>query len=67
VAIDDDLLYKLVDIILKDKLPMQASRLIEMQTPLYLEGVRSLHPYFQKQHQGSGNILSSNLQARASS
>ncbi|KAH8504220.1 hypothetical protein H0E87_011761 [Populus deltoides] len=44
-----------------------ASRLIEMQTPLYLEGVRSLHPYFQKQHQGSGNILSSNLQARASS
>ncbi|KAI9191540.1 hypothetical protein LWI28_009782 [Acer negundo] len=23
------------------------SRLIEMQTPLYLEGVRSLHPYFQ--------------------
>lgn len=44
-----------------------ASRLIEMQTPLYLEGVRSLHPYFQKQHQGFGNILSSNLQARASS
>ncbi|KAF9681221.1 hypothetical protein SADUNF_Sadunf06G0202800 [Salix dunnii] len=43
------------------------SRLIEMQTPLYLEGVRSLHPYFQKQHQGFGNILSSNLQARASS
>ncbi|KAK2979237.1 hypothetical protein RJ640_021143 [Escallonia rubra] len=24
-----------------------ASRLIEMQTPLYLEGVRDLHPYFQ--------------------
>lgn len=44
-----------------------ASRLIEMQTPLYLEGVRSLHPYFQKQHQGFGNILSSNPQARASS
>ncbi|XP_061966342.1 uncharacterized protein LOC133690147 [Populus nigra] len=44
-----------------------ASRLIEMQTPLYLEGVRSLHPHFQKQHQGFGNILSSNLQARASS
>lgn len=44
-----------------------ASRLIEMQTPLYLEGVRSLHPYFQKQHRGFGNILSSNLQARASS
>ncbi|KAJ6330026.1 hypothetical protein OIU76_008788 [Salix suchowensis] len=43
------------------------SRLIEMQTPLYLEGVRSLHPCFQKQNQGFGNILSSNLQARASS
>uniref|UniRef100_A0A6N2LA01 AAA+ ATPase domain-containing protein n=1 Tax=Salix viminalis TaxID=40686 RepID=A0A6N2LA01_SALVM len=43
------------------------SRLIEMQTPLYLEGVRSLHPYFQKQSQGFGNILSSNLQARATS
>ncbi|CAL1375073.1 unnamed protein product [Linum trigynum] len=25
------------------------SRLIEMQTPLYLEGVRALHPYFQLQ------------------
>ncbi|OWM86701.1 hypothetical protein CDL15_Pgr015737 [Punica granatum] len=24
------------------------SRLIEMQTPLYLEGVRALHPYFQR-------------------
>ncbi|XP_022936535.1 AFG1-like ATPase [Cucurbita moschata] len=24
------------------------SRLIEMQTPLYLEGVRNLHPYFQR-------------------
>ncbi|XP_059658129.1 uncharacterized protein LOC132304463 isoform X2 [Cornus florida] len=31
------------------------SRLIEMQTPLYLEGVRNLHPYFQKQRQGSEN------------
>ncbi|KAJ4826572.1 hypothetical protein Tsubulata_008522 [Turnera subulata] len=28
------------------------SRLIEMQTPLYLEGVRTLHPFFQRQHQG---------------
>ncbi|WCJ30260.1 AFG1-like ATPase family protein [Euphorbia peplus] len=28
------------------------SRLIEMQTPLYLEGVKMLHPYFQRQHQG---------------
>jgi predicted ATPase len=26
-----------------------ASRLIEMQTPLYLEGVRFLHPYFHQQ------------------
>ncbi|XP_022135602.1 AFG1-like ATPase isoform X1 [Momordica charantia] len=29
------------------------SRLIEMQTPLYLEGVRSLHPYFQRREQES--------------
>ncbi|KAF8389103.1 hypothetical protein HHK36_025788 [Tetracentron sinense] len=27
------------------------SRLIEMQTPLYLEGIPLLHPYFQRQHQ----------------
>ncbi|XP_062164195.1 uncharacterized protein LOC133870928 isoform X1 [Alnus glutinosa] len=27
------------------------SRLIEMQTPLYLEGVRTLHPYFRRPHQ----------------
>ncbi|KAE8056387.1 hypothetical protein FH972_013165 [Carpinus fangiana] len=27
------------------------SRLIEMQTPLYLEGIRTLHPYFLRQHQ----------------
>lgn len=26
----------------------QVSRLIEMQTPLYLEGVQHLHPYFSK-------------------
>ncbi|XP_021608209.1 AFG1-like ATPase isoform X2 [Manihot esculenta] len=31
------------------------SRLIEMQTPLYLEGVRMLHPYFQRQRKGFGN------------
>ncbi|KAB2072684.1 hypothetical protein ES319_A07G032500v1 [Gossypium barbadense] len=31
------------------------SRLIEMQTPLYLEGVRSLHPYFQRKHQSFKN------------
>lgn len=30
---------------------MQVSRLIEMQTPLYLEGVCDLHPYFQIQPQ----------------
>ncbi|GAV88371.1 AFG1_ATPase domain-containing protein [Cephalotus follicularis] len=30
------------------------SRLIEMQTPLYLEGVRLLHPYFERQCQESG-------------
>ncbi|KAK4757755.1 hypothetical protein SAY87_019056 [Trapa incisa] len=29
------------------------SRMIEMQTPIYLEGVRSLHPYFQRQLQHS--------------
>ncbi|KAL2318088.1 hypothetical protein Fmac_031964 [Flemingia macrophylla] len=26
------------------------SRLIEMQTPLYLDGVSNFHPYFQRQH-----------------
>jgi len=26
------------------------SRLIEMQTPLYLDGVSNVHPYFQRQH-----------------
>lgn len=36
---------------LKNKLLMQVSRLIEMQTPLYLEGVCDLHPYFQIQPQ----------------
>ncbi|CAA2953920.1 ATPase N2B [Olea europaea subsp. europaea] len=35
------------------------SRLIEMQTPLYLEGVRNLHPYFQSQQQ-SYEVLSAN-------
>lgn len=29
------------------------SRLIEMQTPLYLEGVRYIHPYFQEKRRGS--------------
>ncbi|KAA0038805.1 lactation elevated protein 1 isoform X1 [Cucumis melo var. makuwa] len=29
------------------------SRLIEMQTPLYLEGVRNIHPYFQRREQES--------------
>lgn len=32
-----------------------ASRLIEMQTPLYLEGARYLHPYFQKHDDKHGN------------
>ncbi|XP_020230300.1 putative ATPase N2B isoform X2 [Cajanus cajan] len=27
------------------------SRLIEMQTPLYLDGVSNFHPYFQRQHE----------------
>ncbi|KAL3746591.1 hypothetical protein ACJRO7_015537 [Eucalyptus globulus] len=27
------------------------SRLIEMQTPLYLDGVQSFHPYFERHHQ----------------
>lgn len=35
------------------------SRLIEMQTPLYLEGVRNLHPYF-KSRQQSYEVLSAN-------
>ncbi|XP_050364798.1 uncharacterized protein LOC126783383 [Argentina anserina] len=39
------------------------SRLIEMQTPLYLEGVHSLHPYFQRQRQ---NITAENLQPQLS-
>ncbi|KAL6216974.1 hypothetical protein ACLB2K_010192 [Fragaria x ananassa] len=38
------------------------SRLIEMQTPVYLEGVHSLHPYFQRQRQNSGYITAENLQ-----
>lgn len=33
------------------------SRLIEMQTPLYLDGVFSLHPYFQNQVQVSAATL----------
>ncbi|PSS17771.1 Lactation elevated protein [Actinidia chinensis var. chinensis] len=35
------------------------SRLIEMQTPLYLEGVRYLHPYFQKQQRYSNSSANS--------
>ncbi|KAL6212088.1 hypothetical protein ACLB2K_017309 [Fragaria x ananassa] len=33
------------------------SRLIEMQTPVYLEGVHSLHPCFQRQRQNSDILL----------
>lgn len=32
---------------------LQVSRLIEMQTPLYLEGVRYIHPYFHEKRRGS--------------
>ncbi|GLT43676.1 hypothetical protein SLA2020_176110 [Shorea laevis] len=42
------------------------SRLIEMQTPLYLEGVGFLHPYFQRQRQEFGNDHSNTLQSPAS-
>ncbi|XLR28629.1 hypothetical protein S83_056529 [Arachis hypogaea] len=38
------------------------SRLVEMQTPLYLDGVRDVHPYFQRQRRrsqkSSGSLLS---------
>ncbi|KAL4372113.1 hypothetical protein AHAS_Ahas06G0233300 [Arachis hypogaea] len=38
------------------------SRLVEMQTPLYLDGVRDVHPYFQRQprrsQKSSGSLLS---------
>ncbi|QHN89011.1 AFG1-family ATPase [Arachis hypogaea] len=38
------------------------SRLVEMQTPLYLDGVRDVHPYFQRQRRRSqksnGSVLS---------
>ncbi|KAM6564010.1 hypothetical protein CsatB_024008 [Cannabis sativa] len=38
------------------------SRLIEMQTPLYLEGVGSVHPYFRQQSETrSANYLQSQL------
>lgn len=40
------------------------SRLIEMQTPFYLEGVRSLHPYFQTQHQEFGHNFPAPLQVQ---
>ncbi|KAL5729556.1 peroxisome-assembly ATPase [Ranunculus cassubicifolius] len=41
------------------------SRLIEMQTPLYLEGVSSLHPYFQRQDKSQ--TVSDNLTTSSSS
>ncbi|XP_050216211.1 uncharacterized protein LOC126667283 [Mercurialis annua] len=37
------------------------SRLIEMQTPLYLEGVKLLHPYYQSDHQGLSSLQSQAL------
>ncbi|PON76967.1 ATPase, AFG1-like [Trema orientale] len=42
------------------------SRLIEMQTPLYLEGVGSFHPYFQRQCQESETNCASDLQSQSS-
>ncbi|CAO2820736.1 unnamed protein product [Amaranthus hypochondriacus] len=42
------------------------SRLIEMQTPVYLEGVRYLHPYFQRQATELENEQTSNLQSQTS-
>ncbi|KAL2548646.1 AFG1-like ATPase family protein [Forsythia ovata] len=38
------------------------SRLIEMQTPLYLEGVPYLHPYFQSRQQSSDGLSANTLQ-----
>ncbi|KAK6236960.1 hypothetical protein QUC31_020755 [Theobroma cacao] len=43
------------------------SRLIEMQTPLYLEGVRFLHPYFQRELRNFRNYDASTVQHQASS
>ncbi|XP_065615891.1 uncharacterized protein LOC112005188 isoform X1 [Quercus suber] len=43
------------------------SRLIEMQTPLYLEGVHILHPYFRRQKQEFQNNCVSTLQSHSSS
>ncbi|KAH0988802.1 hypothetical protein GBA52_000285 [Prunus armeniaca] len=42
------------------------SRLIEMQTPVYLEGVHSLHPYFQRQRLEFENISAGNIQPQLS-
>ncbi|RXH72436.1 hypothetical protein DVH24_012120, partial [Malus domestica] len=42
------------------------SCLIEMQIPVCLEGVHSLHPYFQKQRRGFENISSRNIQRQSS-
>ncbi|XP_021275715.1 lactation elevated protein 1 isoform X2 [Herrania umbratica] len=43
------------------------SRLIEMQTPLYLEGVCFLHPYFQRELRNFRNYSASTIQHQASS
>ena len=48
------------------RLSMQVSRLIEMQTPLYLEGVSSLHPYFRTECQESETNAAKNLQSQSS-
>ncbi|THG14579.1 hypothetical protein TEA_004985 [Camellia sinensis var. sinensis] len=40
------------------------SRLIEMQTPLYLDGVHYLHPYFQTKHERYESSRASTLQSQ---
>lgn len=40
------------------------SRLIEMQTPLYLDGVHYLHPYFQTKHERYESSSASTLQSQ---
>ncbi|KAL4372108.1 hypothetical protein AHAS_Ahas06G0232800 [Arachis hypogaea] len=42
------------------------SRLVEMQTPLYLDGVRDVHPYFQRQRRRSQKSSSSVLSEASS-
>lgn len=56
-----------IDYLTSMKLFMQVSRLIEMQTIFYLEGVRSLHPYFRRQyHQEFQSNSATSLESRLS-